>query len=303
MRRNVLKALLGLSVAAVLSMSSMAVLAAEETTEAVSEEVSEAVIEEGTEAVSEAETETETACALVLPEFYIVSGDMELEVANESGCALIEEVKFEDLTTEEDAEAGKLLGTLTLIEDDGTEHLYEEVELSDMNNPVLVEEDGFLFLNYENADGEEKTLAETAEEIAFEEPVTMYVVNDVYIRAEANSDSEALGVASLGKEYTVVAATPKWYKIETEDLTGYVARSYLSKDKESADAAVKAEEAAIAQAQAAAAAAAAAQSQSSQSSSQGVYEVSREKFDDCDGSGHGYYEITYSDGTTAIETY
>ena len=31
--------------------------------------------------------------------------------------------------------------------------------------------------------------------------------------------------------------------------------------------------------------------------------ISKENFPDCDGSGHGYYEITYSDGTTEIQTY
>ena len=35
----------------------------------------------------------------------------------------------------------------------------------------------------------------------------------------------------------------------------------------------------------------------------GKTEVSRQAYDDCDGSGHGYYEITYSDGSTAIEEY
>lgn len=34
-----------------------------------------------------------------------------------------------------------------------------------------------------------------------------------------------------------------------------------------------------------------------------VYEVSREDFDDCDGSGHGYTEIHYSDGRVEIEEY
>lgn len=33
------------------------------------------------------------------------------------------------------------------------------------------------------------------------------------------------------------------------------------------------------------------------------YEVSRKQYADCDGSGHGYYEITYSDGSTGIEEY
>lgn len=35
----------------------------------------------------------------------------------------------------------------------------------------------------------------------------------------------------------------------------------------------------------------------------GVYEVSRQDMPDCDGSGHGYYIITYSDGSTGIEEY
>ena len=31
--------------------------------------------------------------------------------------------------------------------------------------------------------------------------------------------------------------------------------------------------------------------------------VKKEKFEDCDGSGHGYVEITYSDGSTEVEDY
>lgn len=33
------------------------------------------------------------------------------------------------------------------------------------------------------------------------------------------------------------------------------------------------------------------------------YEVSRQNYPDCDGSGHGYYEILYSDGSTEYEEY
>ncbi len=35
----------------------------------------------------------------------------------------------------------------------------------------------------------------------------------------------------------------------------------------------------------------------------GVYEVDRVAMPDCDGSGHGYYIITYSDGSTGTEEY
>lgn len=35
----------------------------------------------------------------------------------------------------------------------------------------------------------------------------------------------------------------------------------------------------------------------------GRYEVRRDRYDDCDGSGHGYFEIYYSDGSTEYEVY
>ena len=77
------------------------------------------------------------------------------------------------------------------------------------------------------------------------------------------------------------------------ETTGYIARSFLSKDKESADAAVKAEEAAQAQAAAEAQAAAAAAQQAASQASSGQSAAAPQ----------GYYEITYSDGSTAREEY
>lgn len=41
----------------------------------------------------------------------------------------------------------------------------------------------------------------------------------------------------------------------------------------------------------------------SDSDSQEKTEVRREKYDDCDGSGHGYVEIYYSDGSMETEEY
>ena len=94
---------------------------------------------------------------------------------------------------------------------------------------------------------------------------------------------------------------------------GFVFHSFITEDKASVDAALKAKAeaeaaaaAAAAQAQAEAEAAAAAQAQAQaqqQQQAPAVYEVSRVAYDDCDGSGHGYFEITYSDGSVAYEEY
>lgn len=305
MKRQAVKAMLGLAVVSVLGMTAPAVSAAETETETVSTE-----LETETE-----ETEAETEAA---PDVEVKKdGETIVTLKNESGYVVKEAVvgaaeeETETAETETEAESEGIVTGLTLTGEDGEVHVFADADVTAMTDPVLVKDNGFLYIEYKNAEGKDKEAAETADEVEFDKEVTMYVVNDVYVRAEANGDSEALAVASLGQEVTVTGAAPKWYKVVMGETTGYIARSFLSKDKESADAAVKAEEAAQAQAAAEAqAAAAAAQQAASQASSgqsaaapQGKYEVSRQAYDDCDGSGHGYYEIIYSDGSTAREEY
>lgn len=307
MKRQAVKAMLGLAVVSVLGMTAPAVSAAETETE------TETVSTELETETEETEAETEAA-----PDVEVKKdGETIVTLKNESGYVVKEAVvgaaeeETETAETETEAESEGIVTGLTLTGEDGEVHVFADADVTAMTDPVLVKDNGFLYIEYKNAEGKDKEAAETADEVEFDKEVTMYVVNDVYVRAEANGDSEALAVASLGQEVTVTGAAPKWYKVVMGETTGYIARSFLSKDKESADAAVKAEEAAqaqaVAEAQAAAAAAqqAASQASSSQSAAaaQGKYEVSRQAYDDCDGSGHGYYEIIYSDGSTAREEY
>ena len=307
MKRQAVKAMLGLAVVSVLGMTAPAVSAAETETE------TETVSTELETETEETEAETEAA-----PDGEVKKdGETIVTLKNESGYVVKEaivgaaEEETETAETETEAESEGIVTGLTLTGEDGEVHVFADADVTAMTDPVLVKDNGFLYIEYKNAEGKDKEAAETADEVEFDKEVTMYVVNDVYVRAEANGDSEALAVASLGQEVTVTGAAPKWYKVVMGETTGYIARSFLSKDKESADAAVKAEEAAQAQAAAEAqAAAAAAQQAASQASSgqsaaapQGKYEVSRQAYDDCDGSGHGYYEIIYSDGSTAREEY
>ena len=307
MKRQAVKAMLGLAVVSVLGMTAPAVSAAETETE------TETVSTELETETEETEAETEAA-----PDVEVKKdGETIVTLKNESGYVVKEAVvgaaeeETETAETETEAESEGIVTGLTLTGEDGEVHVFADADVTAMTDPVLVKDNGFLYIEYKNAEGKDKEAAETADEVEFDKEVTMYVVNDVYVRAETNGDSEALAVASLGQEVTVTGAAPKWYKVVMGETTGYIARSFLSKDKESADAAVKAEEAAQAQAAAEAqAAAAAAQQAASQASSgqsaaapQGKYEVSRQAYDDCDGSGHGYSEITYSDGSTAREEY
>lgn len=160
-----------------------------------------------------------------------------------------------------------------------------------------------------------ETESETAKTEAKEK--TMYVSGDVYMREAADKDAKAVTVLATGKEITVLGEEGDWYQVKVDDKEGYVVKKYITDSKEEAEAAAKAkqdaEEAAAAQQAAEAAAQQAAEqaaqqaaqqaSQSAGSTAGGKTEVSRQAYDDCDGSGHGYYEITYSDGSTAIEEY
>ena len=158
----------------------------------------------------------------------------------------------------------------------------------------------------------ETAKAEKAAETEAQEK-TMYVSGDVYMREAADKDAKAVTVLATGKEITVLGEEGDWYQVKVDDKEGYVVKKYITDSKEEAEAAAKAkqdaEDAAAAQQAAEAAAQQAAEqaaqqaSQSAGSTAGGKTEVSRQAYDDCDGSGHGYYEITYSDGSTAIEEY
>lgn len=306
MKKKVVNMLLGGAVALSLTVSTPAMLWAAETETTETTDTTEEEVKEETVVVTLEEGKT-------------------LEVKNITGIS----VKTAVLKEKEGTADTETQKDLVLTEEEGTEHVFEKVELDGVTEPVLTEEEGFWYLNYKDKDNKEQEAAETGEEKELEEPVTMYAFADVNIREEANTESKALKVASLGSEWTVVAVCPQWYRVESGDVKGYAFHKYLTKDKEAVDAKIKEQQeaaaaaAAAAQAQAEAAAQAqaeaAAQQQAAQQQQpaeqppaaqepvqeapQEVYEVSRVAYDDCDGSGHGYYEITYSDGSTAYEKY
>lgn len=130
-------------------------------------------------------------------------------------------------------------------------------------------------------------------------------------KAAAGDAAEAEGTESVtaaeteaSDEESVAAEAEPEAAAESGDVTeGYVAKKCISSDPAEAEAAVEAQEYAVKLAEEEAARAAQAAAQAAQSAPKGRYEVSRQRYDDCDGSGHGYYEIQYSDGTTSISEY
>ena len=238
-------------------------------------------------------------------DFTIAFDGGELSVTNQT-TQTIKEAKLVEAAADDSEEADNSEETadaskeakmdLVLTEEDGTEHTFQDVTVDKWKDAVLVNSYEFLYINYKDESGKDQEAAETADERTFDEPITMYVSANVHVRKEADKESESLKVAALGDEFKVIAAVPGWFKVENGDDTGYVFHSYLTEDKAAVDALVKAkQEADAAAAQAAAAAAAqAAQQQAAAAAAQPAQktEVSRQAYDDCDGSGHGYYEIT-----------
>lgn len=249
-------------------------------------------------------------------DFTIAFDGGELSVTNQT-TQTIKEAKLVEAAADDSEEADNSEETadaskeakmdLVLTEEDGTEHTFQDVTVGKWKDAVLVNSYEFLYINYKDESGKDQEAAETADERTFDEPITMYVSANVHVRKEADKESESLKVAALGDEFKVIAAVPGWFKVENGDDTGYVFHSYLTEDKAAVDALVKAkQEADAAAAQAAAAAAAqAAQQQAAAAAAQPAQktEVSRQAYDDCDGSGHGYYEITWSDGSVTYENY
>lgn len=194
---------------------------------------------------------------------------------------------------------------ITMAAEDGVQYEFKNVKYADMLEPELVVEGAFAYIKYTGlASGKERSTGQSGE-LTYASPAELFAVDDVYIRSEPDSDSEILGVIQRGDAIEVQGETATHYKVQKDDIVGYTVRKCISEDEQEAIAAVKAEEAAREeirrQAEAAAQAAAAAAARQAAASSKS--EVKRQKFDDCDGSGHGYYEITYSDGSTKYEEY
>ena len=146
-----------------------------------------------------------------------------------------------------------------------------------------------------------------------------YTTENLTLRAQADKESEKLTIVALNKKVPVLElGNPEeeggYSRILYKGQEGYVLTKYLTENAEEALQAEK-EADAYEAAKAAAAERAASRRRSydeeddeedydyDDEDEDEVYEVNREKFDDCDGSGHGYYEITYSDGSTEIVEY
>lgn len=302
MKKNVVKTMLSLTLAASMVLGAPASLyaaeepAAEDTEEAAAEETGEdlkVVLTEGELVIKNQTTRVFEKAELVKRE------------------AKAEEAKTEE--TKETKEEPEEVTDLVVTEENGDTHTYETVSLDKATDAVIYDQYGFLYIKYKDENGKEQEAIETAEEKKLDAPLTMYASSNVHIRKEADAESDSVKVIQMGTECKVVAMVPGWMQVEAGEDKGFVFHSFITEDKASVDAALKAKAeaeaaaaAAAAQAQAEAEAAAAAQAQAQQQQQQqapAVYEVSRVAYDDCDGSGHGYFEITYSDGSVAYEEY
>ena len=263
--------------------------------------------EEAAETTEEAAKETDEKAE----DFVIALEDKELTVKNETS-TVVASAELKEAEADKDSKEKKV--DLVLTEEDGTVHTFENVDAGNWTDPSLVGSYEFLYVVYKDASGKEQEALETADECDFEKPLTMYASTSVHIRKEASKDAESLKVAQLGDEYQVTGGAPGWFRVESGDIKGYAYHSYLTEDKAAVDELVKKmEEEKAAQAAAAAAAAqAAAQQQAAYQQQQAAQqqaappaktEVSRQAYDDCDGSGHGYYEITWSDGSVTYQEY
>lgn len=267
----------------------------------------------------------------------------DLEVKNQSGLAVksaeLQKAKTDKKEDAEDTskdssakEATEEKGQdLVITMKDGKEHTFENVTPDDWKDPVFYNEYEILYISYTDKNGKAQEALENAEETELGEAATTYAKTNVNIRESADAKSKSLKVTSLGTEFKVTAVCPGWLKVEGDGVKGYASHTYFTSNKDEIDklvqekkaaeekAAAEAQAAAQAQAEAQAQAAAAAQAQESYEpsydesydsapaaeapASSEPTEVSRQAYDDCDGSGHGYYEIIYSDGSVRYEDY
>lgn len=317
MKRKIITTLLSLSVAGTIVFTPATTFAASDDTTQVSK--------------TDSNTEkSEDADEKKIEDLTIKTDTQEVIIKNQSGHTLtVESLKESNESDDNDKNAPKKEASVKkvlTITDDDTKHVFENIEPDSWTDPIIYDEYGFLYIKYQDAEKKDQEIAEIADEKELDTPLTVYLLSNVNVREKADEESKSLKVLSMGTELKAIAIAPEWIKIESDDLTGYIYHSYITENKETADAKVKEEKEAKEKAAAQAAQEQAAQEQEaaasassydetddstyqetddsySETEEQEVYEVSRQQYDDCDGSGHGYYEITYSDGSVSYEEY
>lgn len=222
---------LGLACAAVMSMT-------------VSASAEETELAGGTAVVDETEAVTEEAKEAAA-DVQLTIEDKEILISNETG------VSVDQAELEETDEAEKSCSLILKAGDD--EHIFEQVSPDDWTDPVLVEEQGFWYIQYTDQEGNTKEAVETAEAVAPEEEMSVWALTAVNMRAEASASSDVVAVVGLGDECKVLEILPGWYQVEYQEVSGFINHRFLSADKADAEAAALQEKAA---AEAAAAAAA-----------------------------------------------
>lgn len=145
-----------------------------------------------------------------------------------------EETASED---QEDVVAGSWY--IIVLSAEKEEHTFETADFSQWENAVLMEERGFWYIQYTDADGKARELPETAEpiELAEDEILTMWALTDVYVREAPKGTAEAVAVAGLGQECNVTALLPGWYQVEYGEVSGYINHKFLTADEAEAQAA------------------------------------------------------------------
>ncbi|MDO4340500.1 MAG: SH3 domain-containing protein [Eubacteriales bacterium] len=164
------------------------------------------------------------------------------------------DIKISAAKAEKAAEEGVYTVIVTTEEGD---HKFENTTPDKWTDPKIVEEHGFLYIRYTDAEGNSKEALETADAVTPDEELTVWAVTSVNMREEASADSKVLTVVGLGDECKVVGILPGWYQVEYNGQTGFINHKFLTDDKTAADAAVEQENAAQAAAAAAAASSAA----------------------------------------------
>lgn len=206
---------------------------AERKPEAQTEAETESQTELQTETQSEAQTELKTESQTELHTESQTEPQTEPETEPQTDVEVTEEGVYvwtldnrSELTFKEARLAD---GVMMLVDADGVEHRFSEVEKEDIQSPHLVMYGSFLAVRYTSAkSGKSARLVEDGDEITFKEPQPMKVLVTAYVRSGAGLENKAISVANKGTEVKVIGETGKWYKLSLRSgAEGYISKIAL----------------------------------------------------------------------------
>ncbi|MDO4344186.1 MAG: SH3 domain-containing protein, partial [Eubacteriales bacterium] len=180
---------------------------------------------------SAAQTQAQTQAATEpVTEKAEVPESITIETTDKSLISIKNTAKLDVASTGANVQAQTKLADITLTTKDGKTYELKNADYTDWKDAEITLEGEAPVIKYTSVDLKVPASASQTGEIKFEQPASVYALDDVNVREKADGESEVLTVLTKGASAKSTGKTATHFIIEADGVTGYAVKEYITGD-------------------------------------------------------------------------